>query len=350
MPSRTHQGLVRLVTGYPHLLVGLVRRCFGFRVPRVALLPGPETVRVFGSERVADAVLVAWRRRGVARESLVVEVQLRVARGKRQAWALYVVGTWAKLGSPTTLVVLTPSERVARWASRAIDIGRGRTLCQPLVLGPRQIPAEMSLTRARARPESLALSVLIHGHKRGSLSLGRTAIIVARELLASRNEERMVLADLILGAVNGAVRKIVEAEMIVDGQVWFSDVVGNIMKKRAKARKEGLAEGRTKGLAEGRTKGLAEGLAEGRTKGLAEGRTKGLAEGVTKALLMVLEARGLRPTSAQQARIERCQDRKQLETWLQRAVAASSVSAILRSERSSSRSRAPSSPARPNRR
>ena len=309
MPSRKHQSLVKLFAVSPRLLVELVGRCFGFQVPgHVELLPGPEVVRLFGSERIADGVVVIRRRDGRIHETMVLEVQLRVAQGKRKAWAVYVVGTWAKLGSPTTLVVLTPSEHVARWASETIDIGHGKSVVQPLVLGPRQIPAEVPLTEARARPDVLALSVLVHGHKRGSMRLGRVALKVAHELLASGDEERRVLGDLIVGAVNEGVRKIVEAEMIVDGQEWFSDVVGNFMKGRS----------------------------EGRTEGRAEGRT----EGVVDALWMVLETRGLRPSAAQRARIERCRNREQLETWLRRAVLAKDVAEVLRRERLPGRGRA----------
>jgi len=310
VPSRKHQSLVKLFAVSPRLLVELVGRCFGFQVPgHVELLPGPEVVRMFGSECIADGVLVIRRRDGGIHETIVLEVQLRVARGKRKAWAVYVVGTWAKLGSPTTLVVLTPSEHVARWASETIDMGHGKAVIQPLVLGPRQIPAEVSLAEARARPDVLALSVLVHGHKRGSMRLGRVALKVAHELLASGDEERRVLGDLIVGAVNEGVRKIVEAEMIVDGEEWFSDVFGNFM------------------------------------KGRSEGRAEGRSEGVVDALWMVLETRGLRPSAAQRARIERCRDREQLATWLRRAVLAKDVAEILRRERSPSRGRSRSSSA-----
>lgn len=239
----------------------------------------------------------------------------QAAGGQRKAWALYVVGTWAELEAPTTLVVLTPSKHVAQWASEAIDLGRGKTVIQPLALGPLQIPAEMSLAEARARPDRLALSVLIHGHKRGSIRLARTALKVAREL-ASGNEARRVLADLIVSGVSDHVRKIVEAEMIVDGEEWFSDVIGNFMKGRSEGRKEGLEKGLTKGL----------------TKGRKEGLEKGRIQGVVRALWTVLEARGLRPSAAQRARIERCQDEERLEVWLRRAMLAKSVTEVLRPE------------------
>ena len=303
VPSRKHQSLIKLIQTSPRLLVELVRACFGIELPStVRFLRGPEVVHVLGRERIADGVLVAWRDDEV-QETIVVEVQLRKAPGKRKAWAIYVVGTWAELEAPTTLVVLTPSKHVAQWASEAIDLGHGKAVIQPLALGPLQIPATMSLTEARARPDRLALSVLIHGHKRGSIGLARTALKVAREL-ASGNEARRVLADLIVSGVNDHVRKTVEAEMIVDGEEWFSDVIGNFMKGRSEGRKEGLEEG----------------------------LEKGRIEGVVRSLWTLLEARGLRPSAAQRARIERCRDYEQLEVWLRRAMLAKSMAEVLRRE------------------
>ena len=300
MPSRKHQSLVKLIQTSPRLLVELVRECFDLELPSaVRFLRGPEVVRVLGRERIADGVLVAWRR-GKAQETVVVEVQLRKTPGKRKAWALYVVGTWAELEAPTTLVVLTPSKHVAQWASKTIDLGHGHAVIQPLALGPLQIPATMSLAEARARPDRLALSVPIHGHKRGSIGLARTALKVASELIDSDDEEHRVLADLIAVGVSDDVRKIVEAEMIVDGEEWFSDVIGNFMK--------------------------------GRSEGLEKGLEKGRVEGVARSLWTVLETRGLRPSATQRARIERCRDYEQLETWLRRAMLARSMTEVLRRE------------------
>jgi hypothetical protein len=311
MPSRKHRSLVKLLTESPELFVDLVRRCFGFQIPDgLELLPGPETARVLASERIADGAMVVRRRGGSIVEAFVLEVQMQLDREKRKAWAHYVVGTWTRLGCPATLVVVTLSKRVARWAAEPVDIGRGQMVLVPLVVGPEQIPAEMSLEEARAWPEKLALSVIAHGHKRGSLRLGRTALEVARMLVASGNYQSRVLADLIVGFVNEGVRKIVEAEMFIDGEEWFSDVGIRIAKREAKERAKERAEGR----------------AEGEAKGRAEARVEGLQE----ALWLVLGTRGLRPTAAQRARIERCRSHERLEKWLQRAVLATDVTAILR--------------------
>jgi hypothetical protein len=287
MPSRKHRSLVTLLTESPELLVDLVRRCFGFHVPDgLELVPGPETVRVLASERIADGAIVARRHGGGLREAFVVEVQLRLDRAKRKAWASYVVGTWARLGCPTTLVVVTLSERVARWAAEPVDIGRGRLVLKPLVVGPSQIPADMSLEDARAWPEKLALSVITHGHKGGSLSLGRTALKIAQELVASGEHGSIVLADLISASVNAGVKRIVEAEMIVDGREYFSNI-GRSYVKQAKA--------------------------------------------MAKALGAVIEARALQPTAEQRVLIDRCHDHQQLDRWIRRAALADDMTEVFAS-------------------
>lgn len=323
MPSRKHQALAQLLLDHPELLVELVRRNHGVQLPDdLELVRGPETVRLGYADRIADGVVVFRRRHRGSQETIVLEVQLRRDPRKRKAWAIYVVGTWAQLDCPTTLVVVTDSPRVARWASEPIDLGHARMVLRPLVIGPEQIDAEPTLEQARARPERLALSVLVHGDKTGSLGLARVALTVANELLASRDERRMVLGDLIVSFVAPRVRRSAEAKMDVSKYVWFTEQGKAYGRMRAKAVAEGLAKGEAKGLAKGLAKGQAEGLSRGRT----EGQCAGLARG----LWTVLRGRGLEPTEAQRARIERCRDARRLETWLARAVVAESMAEVLR--------------------
>jgi hypothetical protein len=319
MPSRQHQSLVMLLLDYPELLVELVRRNLSVHLPDdLELEAGPETVRLRGSERIADGVVVLRRRRGRVIETFVVEAQRRRDAEKRKAWAVYVAGTWARLGCAVTLVVVTASRSVARWAAEPIDLGRGRMVLCPVVIGPDEIPSEMPLADAHAWPEGLALSVTIHGHKSGSLRLGRTALRVARKLLASGDHRRMVLAELIVGGLNEHVRRTVEAEMKIGGEVYFT--------------KWGKAYGRMRAqaLAKGRSEGIVKGRSEGIVKGRSEGIVKGRSEGMAKALHTVLRGRGLEPSKTQQERIEGCGSVRQLEKWLARALVAGTVAEVLR--------------------
>ena len=316
MPSRKHQRLVVLLTEYPRLLVELARSCPGIDMPDVLeLLPGPETVRFPTTERTADGAVLVRRNGGGIGEAFVLEVQLEKEAEKHIAWPAYVVGTAARLRCPTTLVVVAGSERVARWASQPIDLGHGRAVIQPLVVGPRQIPSALTLEEARERPDRLALSVIIHGHERGSLGLNRMAVKIARELLARGDHRSKVLADLIVGSGREEVRRMERAEDTETGwgkTFWFGEI--------GKAVAKGWAEGRRTG----RVKGKAEGLAKGKAEGLAKGKAEGLAAG----LRTVLRARRLEPTARQQARIDACRDRRQLQQWLRRALVAEDVEEI----------------------
>ena len=253
--------------------------------------------------------MLVRRGEGGLREALVVEVQLEKDDDKRIAWPAYVVGTAARLRCPTTLVVIAASERVARWASQPIDLGRGRAVIQPLVVGPSQIPTELTLAEARERPDRLALSVIIHGRKRGSIQLSRMAMNVAREL-ARGDQRSKVLSDLIVGSVGEEARRMERAEMDAEtgwGKTyWFSEFGKAV------------------------AKGWAEGRRTGRIKGKAEGLAKGKAEGLADALWTVLRARRLEPTARQRARIDACRNRRQLEQWLRRALVAEDVAEVLR--------------------
>jgi hypothetical protein len=65
-------------------------------------------------------------------------------------------------------------------------------------------------------------------------------------------------------------------------------------------------------------------LAEGEARGLAEGE----ARGELRALLTVLSTRGIELSPEQSARVRDCKDLALLETWLRRAISATSADQI----------------------
>jgi hypothetical protein len=62
---------------------------------------------------------------------------------------------------------------------------------------------------------------------------------------------------------------------------------------------------------------------------LAEGKAEGKAEGEADAILTILSARGLEPTTDQRNLISASTDLEQLKTWVRRALTVSSVSELL---------------------
>jgi hypothetical protein len=78
-------------------------------------------------------------------------------------------------------------------------------------------------------------------------------------------------------------------------------------------------------VAEGREKGFAEGHAVGRLEGRVEART----EAMVQAVLTVLRLRGLTVPDIVRERMLLQRDLRKLESWLEKALVASSVEAVV---------------------
>ena len=223
-------------------------------------------------------------------EAFVFEVQLRPDAYKKWSWPIHVAGLRARLACPTTLVVLATDERTARWAARAIEIGRNEMVLRPLVIGPRQVPRRLTLDQARDCPELATLAVVVHGHRRGSKRLGRIAMEAVLEGLAKHGHRDMLLLELIVGSLPPNVLREIEDEM----ELHSEPLLSNWSKQR-----------------------IAQGWREGRRE----------------AIRLVLEARGLSLTPAQRERIEECTNGRSLDAWLRRAATVERVEQLFRAAR-----------------
>jgi flagellar biosynthesis/type III secretory pathway protein FliH len=87
---------------------------------------------------------------------------------------------------------------------------------------------------------------------------------------------------------------------------------------------QGIAEGEARGKARGKARGIAEGIAEGEAKGKAEGEAKGKAE----AVLKLLDARRLAPSTEQRQQVASCTDAAQLDLWFDRAITAGTAAEV----------------------
>ena len=70
---------------------------------------------------------------------------------------------------------------------------------------------------------------------------------------------------------------------------------------------------------------ILQGRAEGQAEGRVEGEAKGRVEGQANALVVLLEARGIRLTDGARARIADCKDPSQLDRWIRSAVSIQSI-------------------------
>jgi hypothetical protein len=120
----------------------------------------------------------------------------------------------------------------------------------------------------------------------GLIRLFRNRPELAPELL----RERRVLYYGLLAAISDAARKALEKLMASGDYEFHSDFAKTFM-----------------------------------ARGRVEGEAKGRVEGEAKALLVLLEARGLRVSAEVRARIVGCEDGAQLDAWIRKAVSVGSV-------------------------
>ncbi len=256
---------------------------------------------------------------------LVVEVQLRRDPQKRYTWPVYAATLRARLQCDAYVLVVTPSERVARWCREPISQGAGSSL-RPLVLGPEAIPVVRDPEIARAVPELGVLSVWAHAPHRDAAESAQLAFSALRGLETLDVERGRLYSDIVLWRLNEAARAALEAEMISKGYELQSDwAKGHYARGVEEGRARGVEEGQARGVEEGR----ARGVEEGREAGVQEGRVMGITEARRADLYEILEARGLSLTEEQRTRISDCVDPDVLKRWIRQAVTADSASAAL---------------------
>lgn len=96
---------------------------------------------------------------------LIFEIQLRRDEDKPTAWNSYIAHAYARWKCQVALVVLTPSDAVATWASQPIrpHIGSSWT---PFVLGPADMPLNWTVQDVSERLDLAILCAATHGNKR----------------------------------------------------------------------------------------------------------------------------------------------------------------------------------------
>ena len=150
------------------------------------------------------------------------------------------------------------------------------------------------LEHARGAPQLALLGALVHGRGPG----GRAVVITALRAVASSPRLDTARAaqhpGFVLGVLPVAQRREVEAAMASAPNTPY---VSEFSRRITQSRLEGLAEGVAKGKAEG--------------------------------LLAILQARGVRVTAPERARVLGCDDQATLDAWIAAAVTATSVAEVL---------------------
>lgn len=247
MPSQLHESHLLLFRNQPALAAELIRDALGGSLPsfREARDASADLSDIQPVEYRADMVIELWADGPV--HGVIVEVQLSVDERKKFAWPAYVANLRARLKCAVSLLVVTPDERVARWAGQRIEMG-GDQWFMPYVLGPSCIPEVTDETLARDNPELAVLSAMAHG-LRADPARAIEIALAARNASAGLDADRSDLyVDLIINSLSEAAR---QALMNMKPRTYeFQSVWAHDWAREQVAR--GRAEGEAHGEAHGR--------------------------------------------------------------------------------------------------
>jgi hypothetical protein len=318
MPSVLHEVLRELFAKRPDLLAPLLVERLSLPSPGLVALDSEQTDARL-KQLLPDAVLACPNAHAPALV-MIVEVHLQTDEVKRRVWPQYAATAHARHRCPVVVVVVTPSSRVERWASRPIEIGPRHTMT-PEVLGPSALP-RLDAAAVRRAPVVGMLSTLAHT---GDPDCAEQALETLDALASWDEDADGRLADILEAALPAAVRARME-ELMRTGKYEYQSELAK--KYIARGREEGLEKGREEGLEKGREEGLEKGLEKGREEGREEGR----AVGEARALLLVLRSRAVDVPPEATRRIEEERDGARLEVWIRRAATAASIDDVFADE------------------
>lgn len=293
MPSPRHDTINQLFRERPELAVEILHDLVGLDVPagvpvrlesndfndRPSRNFQPDTVIAVGSPRAPV-------------HGIVVEVQQDRSEGKVRQLPRYAAALWLSLGCPVTVLCVCPDSEVAVRYAEPVRTDLPGYVFQAVVLGPGDVPVITDPRQAAARPELAAMAVMVHGRDRPVVQTFMAALEFVKPEHAPQYYEyayRMAAP---------AVRRILEEIMASTTWPVYSPFA-----------REHYGRGKD----------------DGREEGRVEGRVEGRAEGEADAVLRVLAVRGIETPEDARARIRACADQRQLDTWLERAVTATSI-------------------------
>ena len=290
MSSWDHEGVIELFRREPKLVAELLGGPLRIELPPYsgARVESGALTQLNPAELRADLV-IALHEGERATLGVVLEMQRERDEDKLFSWPAYVTSLRQRLRCEVCLVVVTQHERVQRWASRIIVLGR-RGSFQPLVLGPSSVPVVDTLEEARRAPELAVLSAVVHGASNVDIAV-KVALAAAGAAQALDRDHFLLYFGLISAALSAAGRK--AFQMDSQGQRFFDE-----------SQRQSFAQGEATGEARGRA---AEKAAD---------------------VLDVLDARGLDITDAQRQRVLGCSDLQTLARWHRRAVTVSTTDAL----------------------
>jgi hypothetical protein len=292
MVSMKHEGLLALFRNRPTLAPELLQEALGMELPSWSevRVESAEFNQVVPTEYRADLVILLLDGKPIL--AIVVEVQLSPDKDKRESWPVYLTSLRSRVSCPVVLLVVAPDAAVARWCAQPIELGHPGFALRPLVLGPEAVPVIVDEQAALEDPELAVLSAIAHGQEEEvGAAIAQAVLSAARGLDGERSS---LYVDLTMASLSAAARRSLE-ELMKSGNYEYQ------------------------------TEFVRQWIDQGLEKGLKTGREEGRLEGEQTALVKVLEARGFTLDDAVRQRIQECTQLAQIELWLRKAVAVTSV-------------------------
>jgi hypothetical protein len=215
----------------------------------------------------------------------IVEIQQDKIEEKAEKLARYAAALWLLIRCPVDVLVVCPDQAVADFYARPVRTSLPGYVLTPRAVGPAQVPVLIHPEQVAANPGLAVLSVAMHGDEPSVCE----AFVAG--LASTHPEQGSAYYEMAYAACPAAARSVLEE--LVSTTTWLVS---------SPFAKEHFGRGKAEGLAEG------------------------LAEGEADAVLLVLEARGLKIAAADRARISACTDLDQLRTWVTRAATVAAVS------------------------
>lgn len=177
---------------------------------------------------------------------LIFEIQLRRDQDKPTAWNSYIAHAYARWKCQVALVVLTPSDAVATWASQPISphIGSSWT---PFVLGPADMPLNWTVQDVSERLDLAILCAATHGNKREAEQLCTQVWHEMVQRMDGGRIESTRYTDYLDVLASVATRHWVQG--FLEKDVDYIRLSERLEKKdEARGRNEGIALGRNEAL------------------------------------------------------------------------------------------------------
>jgi hypothetical protein len=291
MPSAEHESPIALAKLDPDLVAWLLANVFEVKVPDYdhARVHATDVRVMVPATYHADGMLLFCDPANQPLLAVVLEVQRSEDRTKRRTWKLYVAQLEAELDVDVALVVYCPEAALAGWYRRLVEPDGLSLRLRPFIFTPDDVPLVVDAELARDNPALTILSALCHGGQAEADEIFPALVEALRSL--SPRKARLYY-DIVLAGLPVSTRVRWEAFMTSAVDYEFRS---EFMRKLT-----------------------------------AEAEERGEARGEGQAVLTVLDARGVQVPPAVREQILACTDLAQLDTWLRRAVTATTADDVMR--------------------